>query len=204
MISTCINLPHITNPVNTVAKYLLLFFKEIFSIILIFIDYGNEHSRKIYSQLYYNEAWFFDWNWIYTFLQAKRTLKSERVVSTTSSTSIYATVDNCFCSWSWTRFCNDEPCKMLNIKCHVNVDRMIPDVLCVASVTDSPVPMACTLAFKPISYLNWLACRLFDMRIWWRLTSFGDITVGAMVWQIAMSFRSTSLDTTIFYMWRHM
>ena len=60
--------------------------------------------------------------------------------------------------------------------------------LCVASVTDCPVPMVCALTSRPVSYPNWLEtnieCRLLDMRIWWYLTSFAVCgrTVGAMVW----------------------
>ena len=62
--------------------------------------------------------------------------------------------------------------------------------LCVASVTDSPVPMVCALTSRPVSYPDWLEtnieCRLLDMRIWWCLTIFAvrNRTVGAMVWQI--------------------
>jgi hypothetical protein len=63
-------------------------------------------------------------------------------------------------------------------------------LLCVASVTDCPVPMVYALISRPVSYPDWLETnieyRLLDMRIWWSLTSFAvrDRTVGAMVWQI--------------------
>ena len=35
---------------------------------------------------------------------------------------------------------------MLHIKCHVNIDQVVSVVLCVASVTEFPVPMVCKLA----------------------------------------------------------
>ena len=56
-------------------------------------------------------------------------------------------------------------------------------------VTDSAVLVVCTLASMPVRYPDWLEtngeCRVLDMRIWWRLTSFavGDGTVDAMVCQ---------------------
>ena len=52
------------------------------------------------------------------------------------------------------------------LKCHVNVDRVIPVVLCVASVTDSPVPMACALAARPVSYPH-LPARQTKLQLTW-------------------------------------
>ena len=56
-------------------------------------------------------------------------------------------------------------------------------------VTDSAVLVVCTLASMPVRYPDWLEtnveCRVLDMWMWWRLTSFavGDGTVDAMVCQ---------------------
>jgi len=57
-------------------------------------------------------------------------------------------------------------------------------------VTDSPVLVVCTLASMAVRYPDCLEssveCRVLDMWIRWRMTSFavGDATVDAMVWQI--------------------
>jgi len=76
---------------------------------------------------------------------------------------------------------------------------MIPVVLCAASVTDSPVPMTCTLASRPVSYPDWLvtdACCL--------ICEYGDVWLAlqlVMTWWVpwsgkyGMNFRSTSLAT---------
>ena len=56
-------------------------------------------------------------------------------------------------------------------------------------MTDAAVLVVCTLASIPVRYRDWLEtnaeCRVFDIRIWWSLTSFavGDGTVDAMVCQ---------------------
>ena len=46
----------------------------------------------------------------------------------------------------------------------------------------SAVLVVCILASMPGRYPDWLECRMLDMRIWWRLTSFavGDGTVDVM------------------------
>ena len=84
---------------------------------------------------------------------------------------------------------------MLHIKCQVfecRPSEVIAVVPCVASwqTPQWPVLVAGTLASLLVKYPDWLepseVCRVLDMRIWWRLTSFavGDGTVDAMVWQI--------------------
>ena len=90
---------------------------------------------------------------------------------------------------------------MLHIKCHGNVDRVIPAVLCVASVTDSPVLIACTLVSRSVSYHDWIVtnveCMLLTMRIcdaWLLLQLVMERWVPRSS-KYGLSLRSTSLDT---------
>ena len=126
---------------------------------------------------------FVYWIWIYAFLfrsTLNRKLNSELVCLA----PLGPQVNNLYCTRSRTRFHNHGLCKMLQIKCHVNINRMISVVCCIG------VPMVYALTSRPVSYPDWLEtnieCRLLNMQIWWCLTNFAvrDRTVGAMVWQI--------------------
>ena len=68
-------------------------------------------------------------------------------------------------------------------------------------MTDAAVLVVCTLASIPVRYRDWLEtnaeCRVFDIRIWWSLTSFavGDGTVDPWSVKHGISLWSNSLDT---------
>ena len=94
------------------------------------------------------------WNWIYAFLFGStfnRKLNSE-LVCLVPLGSQYAILDSCICPRCLTRVCNQELCKILQFRSHVNIDRLISVILCVAYVTDSPVPIVCPLISRPVSY----------------------------------------------------
>ena len=89
----------------------------------------------------------------------------------------------------WTRLYSQESCKMLHIKCQVNVEKVKWSQLYYMLHRDR-LPSNDVYTGFQAGQIPWLPdnveCRVLDMRMWWCLTSFavGEGTVDAMVWQI--------------------
>ena len=141
------------------------------------VEYFRSYMKYYVIQLYIYWLWhwtlhndnsntmmpvFVYWIWIYAFLfrsTLNRKLNSELVCLA----PLGPQVNKLYCTRSRTRFHNHGLCKMLQIKCHVNINRMISVVCCIG------VPMVYALTSKPVSYPDWLEinieCRLLNMQI---------------------------------------